>query len=194
MVYCPCNSCQPKRRALRRYNPRKTLAQIRREQQRVEEARELRRQGVGIREISRRLRANTRTINKWVAGIEYDWESAVDSLVKNKGYRHKELALILCQKIACKWNIAIHWFAKRRRPPISAQQAIIELDAELPELKWEAAVDSLVKAKGYKQAELARMLCQKIDCKWKTAQYWFGKRRKPPISVRHAIIELDKAS
>jgi SOS response regulatory protein OraA/RecX len=118
------------------------------------------------------------------------WEAAIDSLIE-KGYNRSMISDILCQKFKCKFNTALGWVSKKYRPTLGMQKKIVELDRNLPNINWRAAVENLL-SKGYSKAELGRMLCERIKCRPVTAARWFGKPRKLPGHVRQAIVRLDQ--
>jgi len=130
-----------------------------------------------------------------VSSLDIPWEEAVDKL-RQKGYRKKELARQLCQRIKCKVQTAQNWFAKRVTPSIRIQEAIVKLNKELPAIVsnldlWEKSVDALLQ-KGYSKSELARQLCKIVGCKISTAQKWFRKQNAPPFQIQATIIKLNK--
>ena len=79
MIRCGCRYCKQKLKtsALRRYNPRKTLAQIRREQQLKEEAIKLYFEGKNKAEISRILSIPPKKAARLVAHTKKEREQAL---------------------------------------------------------------------------------------------------------------------
>lgn len=115
-----------------------------------------------------------------------NWEEALQSLY-DKGYHKTQIAKILQKKTGFHFTHIIKLLTTLKKLPTILKLEISNLDGFLGDFK--GAVNHLL-AKGYKKIELAKLLCEKIECHPITARNWFGKSN-PPLEIKQAIIELD---